>query len=372
MKLNVGITGQSGFIGSHLQVYLRANENITLVPFQRRFFVLSQELDNFLQSCNVVVHLAGMNRGPDHEIYDTNVQLAEKLVSSLERTGHKPHVIYSSSTHEGRDSPYGESKRESRLIISKWAHKNNAKFTGLIIPNVYGPFCKPFYNSVVATFCHQLIYGLTPEIHEDQSIGLIYVNTLVQKIYEVMKNGLNADEMPIPATEEIMISELLPKLIHFKEKYLDEKIVPNLEDSFDLSLFNTLRSYIEPEYYPIHYNLKTDDRGQLFEIVKSLSQGQVFFSSTKPGIERGNHYHRRKMERFSIIKGKALVQMRRVGKDKVIEYILNGDNPSFVDIPILYTHNLVNTGEDELLMLFWTSELFKPDDPDTIYEKVTG
>lgn len=372
MKLKVGITGQSGFIGSHLQVYLRANEEVILVTFQRRFFVLPQELDNFLQSCDVVVHLAGMNRGSNHDIYETNVQLAEKLVSSLERTGHKPHVIYSSSTHEDRDSPYGKSKRESRLILSKWAHKNNAKFTGLIIPNVYGPFCKPFYNSVVATFCHQLIYGLTPKVHDDHSIGLIYVNELVLKIYEIMKNGLNADEMPILATEEIMVSDLLSKLIHFKEKYLNKKIVPNLGDPFDLSLFNTFRSYIEPKYYPIQYDLKTDDRGYLFEVVKSLNQGQVFFSSTKPGIERGNHYHRRKVERFSIIKGKALVQMRRVGTDKIIEYTMDGNKPSFVDIPIIYTHNLVNTGEDELLMLFWTSELFNPDDPDTIYEKVTG
>jgi UDP-2-acetamido-2,6-beta-L-arabino-hexul-4-ose reductase len=169
-----------------------------------------------------------------------------------------------------------------------------------------------------------------------------------------------------------MVSELLSKLRRFKEQYLNEKVIPDLSDPFNLSLFNTFRSYIEPDYYPVQYDLKTDDRGTLFEAVRSLNQGQVFFSYTKPGIERGNHYHRRKLERFSIIKGKALVRLRRIGTEKIVEYTLNGDTPSYVDIPIHHTHNLINVGEEDLLILFWASELFNPDYADTYYEKVDG
>jgi len=368
--MKVGVTGQSGFIGSHLINYLKFKQSIEIIPFEKKYFESDKTFERFLLKCDVVVHLAGMNRGPDAEIYDINVRLAERLVTSLERISHKPHVIFSSSTHENKDAPYGRSKHDSRLILFNWARRNGAKFTGMIIPNVYGPFCKPFYNSVVASFCYQLTHGLEPEIHVDQSIGLLYIDELVQTIYEVIKNGHDAEKIHVPSTREIMVSELLSKLRYFKEKYFEEKIVPDLTDSFDLSLFNVFRSYIEHNYFPVPYNLKKDDRGHLFEVIRSLNQGQAFFSSTKSHIERGNHYHRRKLERFSIIKGKALIQMRRLGTDEIIEYTLNGDIPTYVDIPILYTHNLVNIGEEELLMLFWTSELFNPDDSDTYYEKV--
>ena len=368
--MNIGITGQSGFIGSHLYNYLRTVEGVNLIPFQKDYFDEEGALDRFIERCDVVVHLAGMNRGPNQEVLKVNTGLSEKLVSSLERTRHKPHVIFSSTTHETRGTSYGESKKKAREAISRWAHGGRAPFTGLIIPNVYGPFCRPFYNSVVATFCYQLTHGQEPQIIVDQSIGLLYVLELVQRIFEVIRDGQVADELLIPATREIMVSELLSKLTGFKETYLDERVIPDLSDPFDLSLFNTFRSYIDPSHYPLPYDLKTDDRGALFEVVRSLNPGQAFYSSTKPGIERGNHYHRRKVERFSIISGKALVQLRRIGTEEIVKYTLDGNNPSYVDIPILHTHNLINVGNEELHMLFWTSELYNPDDPDTYYEKV--
>jgi UDP-2-acetamido-2,6-beta-L-arabino-hexul-4-ose reductase len=368
--MKVGITGQSGFIGSHLHTYLKTDEDMNLIPYQRRFFENAHELDTFLRRCDVVVHLAGSNRGPDEEVYETNVQLAERLVSSLTRTGCTPHLIYSSSIHETRDTAYGRSKRQARQTLSEWAHENDAKFTGLIIPNVYGPFCRPFYNSVVATFCHQLTHGQEPEIKKDQPIGLLYIDDVLQKIQRVILYELEADEMLVPPNLEIKVSDLLDKLQGFKQEYIEEKVIPDLSDPFDLKLFNTFRSYIEPGHYPVSYDVKEDHRGYLFEAIRSLNQGQAFFSTTKPGVERGNHYHRRKVERFSIVKGKALVQLRRVGSDAINEYVLNGEKPSYIDIPVLHTHNLVNVGEEELLMLFWASELYNPESPDTYYETV--
>ena len=159
-------------------------------------------------------------------------------------------------------------------------------------------------------------------------------------------------------------------LNYFKKKYVVENTIPDLTEQFDLQLFNVYRSYLEHDHYPLKYEIKSDDRGFLFELIRTLNSGQVFFSKSKPKIERGNHYHRRKLERFSIIKGEALVQMRRIGTNEIIEYQLDGNNPSYIDIPILFTHNLVNTGNDELLMMFWSNELYNPDDPDTYYEKV--
>jgi UDP-2-acetamido-2,6-beta-L-arabino-hexul-4-ose reductase len=368
--MRVGITGQSGFIGSHLYSYLKTDEDVTLIPFQRRFFENLYELDKFLLSCDAVVHLAGANRGPDEEVYEANVGLAETLVSALERTGCTPHLIFSSSTHETRDTAYGRSKLQARQTLSAWAQENEARFTGLIIPNVYGPFCRPFYNSVVATFCHQLTHGQEPEIKTDQPIGLIYIDDLLQKIHRVILYELESDEMLVPPNLEIKVSELLEKLQGFKQSYIEEKVIPDLSDPFDLKLFNTFRSYLEPGHYPVQYDIKKDHRGILFEAVRALNGGQAFLSTTKPGVERGNHYHRRKLERFSIVKGRALVQLRRVGTEAIQDYILSGDKPSFIDIPVLHTHNLINIGEEELLMLFWASELYNPEDPDTYYEAV--
>jgi len=368
--VRVGITGQSGFIGSHLHSYLKNDEDVTLIPYQRRFFENAYELDKFLKRCDTVVHLAGANRGPDEKVYETNVQLAEGLISALIRAGSTPHLIYSSSIHESRDTAYGRSKLHARQTLSAWAHENDAKFTGLIIPNVYGPFCRPFYNSVVATFCHQLTHGQEPEIKDDQTIGLVYIDDVLQKMQRVIMYELESDEMMVPPNLEIKVSDLLNKLLIFKKQYMEEKVIPDLSDPFDLKLFNTFRSYIEPGHYPIPYEVKQDHRGRLFEAVRSLNQGQAFFSTTKPGVERGNHYHRRKVERFSIVKGRALVQLRRVGTTTVQDYVLDGEKPAYIDIPVLYTHNLINIGEEELLMLFWTSELYNPEDPDTYYEVV--
>lgn len=368
--MRVGITGQSGFIGSHLYSYLKTDEDVTLIPYQRRFFENAYELDKFLQSCDVVVHLAGANLGPDEEVYEDNIQLAEGLVSALERTRSTPHLIYSSSTHENRDTAYGRSKHHARQTLSTWAHENDAKFTGLIIPNVYGPFCRPFYNSVVATYCYQLTHGQEPEIKTDQPIGLIYIDDVLQKIHRVILYELESDEMLVPPNLEMKMSDLLDKLQGFKQQYIEEKVIPDLSDPFDLKLFNTFRSHIEPGHYPVSYDVKQDHRGYLFEAIRALNQGQAFLSTTKPGVERGNHYHRRKVERFSIVKGRALVQLRRVGTNIIQDYFLDGEKPSYIDIPVLHTHNLINVGEEELIMLFWTSELYNPEDPDTYYEMV--
>jgi UDP-2-acetamido-2,6-beta-L-arabino-hexul-4-ose reductase len=368
--VRVGITGQSGFIGSHLYGYLKNDEDFTLIPYKRRFFENCYELDEFLKRCDAVVHLAGANRGPDEEVYETNVQLAEVLVSALKRVGSTPHLIYSSSIHETRDTAYGRSKLHAREMFSEWAHENGAKFTGLIIPNVFGPFCSPFYNSVVATFCHQLTHGQEPEIRDDQTIALVYIDDVLQKIQRVIMYGLESDEMTVPPNLEIKVSDLLDKLRGFKKQYIEKKVIPDLSDPFLLNLFNTFRSYIEPGHYPTPYDVKQDHRGRLFEAVRALNKGQAFFSTTKPGVERGNHYHRRKLERFITVKGRALVQLRRVGASTIQEYVLDGEKPSYIDIPVLYTHNLINIGEDELLMLFWTSELYNPEHPDTYYEPV--
>jgi UDP-2-acetamido-2,6-beta-L-arabino-hexul-4-ose reductase len=271
---------------------------------------------------------------------------------------------------------YGRSKKEGRLLFEKWATNNNAKFTGLVIPNVFGPFGNPYYNSVIATFCHQLTRNEQPRIDVDGELKLIYVSELVAIIIAKICDTTdpeNVSQLIVPHTSTIKVSELLQKLEGFKYNYFEKGIIPDLNNAFDRNVFNTFLCYIDHKsFFPFHLKKNTDDRGSFVETVRLNSGGQVSFSTTVPGITRGNHFHTRKAERFAVIKGKALIELRRIGTTEVLAFELDGDQPSFVDMPIWHTHNIKNIGDEELYTIFWINEFFDPGDPDTFFENVTG
>jgi UDP-2-acetamido-2,6-beta-L-arabino-hexul-4-ose reductase len=257
-------------------------------------------------------------------------------------------------------------------MLEEWASKNEAKFTGLIIPNVFGPFGNPYYNSVVATFCHQLTHNETPKIEIDGELKLIYISELVEHfIQHITHHPSRVTHHAIPHTATIKVSALLSILQGFKENYFENGIIPNLDESFERNLFNTFVCYIDHKsFFPFHLKLNTDDRGSFVETVKMHGGGQVSFSTTKPGITRGNHFHTRKAERFAVIKGKARIDLRRIGTSQVMSFELDGSKPSFVDMPIWYTHNITNIGEEELYTIFWISEHYSAEDADTFFEEV--
>lgn len=370
-SLRVGITGQSGFIGTHLYNFLGLQKKIDRIDFKDEYFLSEEALDCFVSQCDVIVHLAALNRHNDPQvIYDTNVGLVKKLIDSLNRTNSKAHVLMSSSTQETKENLYGKSKRIGRELFIKWAKDSKGNFTGLVIPNVFGPFGNPNYNSFIATFSHRIINNEKPEIQVDADINLIYVQDLVKRIYEIIINKDYSEKLFIDHIATAKVSDVLDKLYEYKKMYVDDGIFPELKNYFDVCLFNTFRSYLPKEYFPRKLKQNTDERGSFVETVKSLGKGQFSFSNTKPGITRGNHFHLRKVERFAVIKGKALIQLRKIGTNEIINYELNGDEPGYVDMPVWYTHNISNIGNEELVTLFWINEFFDPEDPDTYYEKV--
>jgi UDP-2-acetamido-2,6-beta-L-arabino-hexul-4-ose reductase len=282
-------------------------------------------------------------------------------------------------------------KKYGRELFEKWSRRNSGKFTGLVIPNIFGPFGHPYYNSVVATFCHQLSHNETPNIEVDSVIKLIYVSELIKEIMGVIElNEYASNDAPsiapdnlsqdskslcetkyISSTSEIKVSQLLKKLTSFKENYRENGTVPNLDNPFDLDLWNTFLCYNDhASLFPYELKLNTDNRGSFVEIIKLNSGGQISFSSTAPGVTRGNHFHTRKAERFTVIKGKARIELRKIGTEKKLEFLLDGDQPSFVDMPIWYTHNITNIGDKDLYTIFWINEFFDKDDPDTYFEEV--
>lgn len=371
--LKIGITGQAGFVGTHLYNTLGLHlEEFERVPFNREFFSNQQQLEQFVSQCDVIVHLAAMNRHNDHQvIFDTNIELAQKLVDALEYTQSKAHVIFSSSTQEERDNEYGKSKKVGRELLYNWSQQSGGKFTGLIIPNVFGPFGHPNYNSVIATFCHQLAHNEIPTIAVDGELKLIYVGELVEAILSEIRKSKSQAEMIVPFTVTAKVSEILGLLEKYKLEYQEKGIIPTIDSTFELNLFNTFRCYMDiATHFPFSLVEHTDDRGSFVEIIRLGVGGQVSFSTTVPGITRGNHYHTRKIERFAVIKGKALIQLRRIGTDEVLDFYLDGDAPSYVDMPIWYTHNIKNIGDEVLYTNFWINEFYDPNNPDTYFENV--
>jgi len=371
--IKIGITGQTGFIGRHLFNFLGLKrDEVTRIPFEDSFFSDETKLQEFVMQCDVLVHLAALNRHSDPQIiYDTNIGLVKKLIAALESTGSKPQILFSSSTQEERDNIFGQSKREGREMLAQWAEKNGALFTGLVIPNVFGPFGNPYYNSVVATFSHQLSHDEQPRIEVDNQLRLIYISDLVGLIYYLISNRVSDNEFKVQHTDEARVTEILALLQSFKVLYLEQGIFPDLDDPFERNLFNTFVCYINiEEYFPFKLKQSIDERGSFVETVKLNSGGQISFSTTKPGVTRGNHFHTRKAERFAVIKGKALIQMRKIGSDKVLNFELDGREPAYVDMPIWHTHNITNVGDEELYTIFWINEFFDPTDPDTYFEKV--
>jgi UDP-2-acetamido-2,6-beta-L-arabino-hexul-4-ose reductase len=368
--MKIGITGQSGFVGKHLTNFLYLQPNIEIIPFQKEFFEQENILATFVSQCDVVIHLAGMNRHNDSDvIYQTNIMLSEKLIIALKQSNSSAHVIFSSSTQEEKDNVYGNSKRIAREKIEQWANESQGIATGLVIPNVFGPFGKPLYNSVIATFCHQLAHGENPTIIQDGELKLIYVNKLVEEILNIINNKI-VGRIEIPHQYQFKVSEILEKLRAYTDLYLNKGIFPNIDNPFGLDLFNTFRCYVPKEKYPFAFKKNVDDRGAFVEIVRANSSGQFSFSTTKPGITRGNHFHTRKAERFAVIKGKASIKIRKIDEKEVTEYIIDGEQPAFVDMPIWHTHNITNIGTEELITLFWINEPYNAEDSDTYFVNV--
>jgi UDP-2-acetamido-2,6-beta-L-arabino-hexul-4-ose reductase len=371
--IKIGITGQTGFIGTHLfNFFGLKKDEVIRIPFQDEFFLDATQLEDFVRQCDVIIHLAALNRHHDPQtIYDTNMLLVRKLIDAMDKTGSGPHVLFASSTQEERDNVFGKSKREGREILASWAKKNQTLFTGLVIPNVFGPFGHPYYNSVIATFCHQLTHNEQPKVDIDASLKLIYVGELVEIVYKAIRNQLSAPEYKVPHTAEKKVTEILEQVKQFNAGYQDQGIFPELHGKYEINLFNTFRCYMDvARHYPVKLKKNTDDRGSFVETIKTGLGGQVSFSTTKPGITRGNHFHTRKIERFAVIKGKARIQLRRIGTSEIMNFELEGNEPAYVDMPIWYTHNITNTGDEDLYTIFWINELFNPDDPDTYFEEV--
>jgi UDP-2-acetamido-2,6-beta-L-arabino-hexul-4-ose reductase len=351
--MKVAITGETGFLGYHLTQYLRYQLGYEVVSLSRNY------LDNIqlAKDCDWLIHCAGVNRGND--VYEDNFAITRALTTELYAHGIYINVAFISSVLEDMDTPYGKSKQVCKHMLATYCSDAGTEFISYRLPNLFGPFGKPNYNSVVATFCHNIVNGIDSQVN-DVSVQLCYV-------YDAINTISKFDQTHTYVTTSISIKDLYQKLHSFHQLY-SNGIIPELTTKFDIQLFNTYRSFTMSIHKFIRY---TDERGYLIELLKSnMSQSQIFVSVTKPGVTRGNHFHFNKIERFCVLKGSANISMRKLGSDDIIQYIVTDDMDMVIDMPVLYTHNIANIGDSDLVCMFWTNEIFDKEQPDTYFIKV--
>lgn len=368
--MRVLISGHKGFLGSHLQRgLLTVNHSYSIIFLTKPDFE-SANLNNKIKSDDIIFHFAGVNRDiSDEAVLEKNEHINNILLEALEKTKFSGKLFFSSSIQENFNTKYGIAKKNARVKFLNQSKKLGYVFHGLILPNLYGPFCKPNYNSFIASFCYNIIHSKKNEIKEDRNIPLLYVNDLIYKLIESIESSNKI--ILTDLINQKKVSEVLRLLDMFNETYIKNGTYPNLDSYFKLSLFNTFMSYIDiKKFFPKKYKVHEDNRGSFTELIRSNSSGQSSVSITERNEIRGNHFHTRKVERFSVIKGKALIKLREVLSEEVTEFELSGESPSYIDIPIWNTHNIQNIGNDELITTFWINEHYEDKTSDTYIENV--
>jgi len=366
------VTGAQGFMGRNLCVTLKRQEGFEVLEFD--VHNAPEDLPNLAAQADLVFHLAGVNRPEDPAEFATgNTDLTRTLIGALTAAGRKTPVVLSSSIQAALDNPYGQSKKGAEDALLEYHQKSGAPVYLYRFPNVFGKWSRPNYNTVVATFCHNISRGLPVQLSDrDNVIQFVYVDTIVAEFLAIAlreQHDAATTHYQVAETHRITLGELHDLLISFRENRRTG-LLPDLSQPLTKYIYSTYLSFLDEKDFAYPVDLKTDDRGWLFELVKSSSAGQVFVSLTKPGITRGNHYHHTKVEKFCVIQGEGLIRFRSVLGDDLIEYPVSDREIRVVDIPPGYTHSIENTGRTDMLTLFWANEILDPQRPDVYFERV--
>ena len=365
MNDKVAMTGSGGFLGWHTRAALRETQTPTVAVKVGSHFDRAAATAA-IAGASRLIHIAGVNRATEQDIRDGNSLFATQLADALLGADNPPPVVvYANSTQAGNDTVYGDSKARAGDILAAAAEQVGAEFVDLRLPNLFGEHGRPFYNAVTATFCHLLAEGEQPTVEDDKELTLLHAQNAADLL---IGNVDFADQGGLEVRETV--SGLLERLSSLARVYGTGEI-PDIADPFDRDLFNTYRSYTFEVQTPIRLTRHSDARGSFFEIIRSHGgPGQSSFSTTVPGVTRGDHFHRRKVERFTVLAGQGTIALRRLFDNTVHEFHVTGEEPMAVDMPTMWTHNITNTGNQDLYTSFWTNDLFNASAPDTITEMV--
>ena len=364
------VTGSKGFVGRNLCAVLRQHEDVEF--FEYDVANKPEDLDRALEKVDCIIHLAGVNRPKTTDEFETgNTGSIDEICAKLKVMGRSPKIVLSSSIQAELDNPYGVSKRRAEKVLEKFAETTGAECVVYRFKNLFGKWCRPNYNSVTATFCHNIAKGLPIQISDPTyEIGLTYIDAVVNAFVGELEPGAPEFRFAEPlASTRVTLGDLAAKIKSFRDMRTS-LVLPDFSNDFERALYGTYLTYLDTKSFEYSLDKKTDQRGSLAEFIKSPGMGQIFVSRTKPGVTRGHHYHHTKTEKFLVLEGEAIIRFRHIDGDEILEYPVNGDKYQVVDIPPGYTHSIENVGDGVLVTLFWASEMFDPDKPDTYFKKV--
>jgi UDP-2-acetamido-2,6-beta-L-arabino-hexul-4-ose reductase len=361
------ITGGRGFLGRNLAAHMVERTDCEVLVFDKE-----ESLDDLkagLRRADVIFHLAGINRPKDPSEFATgNAGFTKEMCELLKEFSRAPKIVFSSSTQAELDNPYGVSKLNAERVLREFGAETGACVRIYRLKNLFGKWCRPNYNAVTATFCHNIARDLPISIADpSREIDLTYVDNVVAIFLKEVDSSVGPDR---PSEEiaafRITLGELAGR-IQFFHDMRQTLIAPDFSDYFNRALYATYLSFVPPENRETRLDVKTDARGSLVEFIKETHFGQVFVSRTKPGITRGNHYHHTKTEKFFVVEGQGLIRMRHIEGGPVTEYPVRGEEYQVIDIPPGHTHSITNVGNGVMVTLFWASEVFDPNRPDTYF-----
>ncbi|HEF7294300.1 TPA: capsular polysaccharide biosynthesis protein CapF [Bacillus cereus] len=369
--MNILVTGAKGFLGKNLIAELRNRGYNDIFEFTRESDI--SLLEKYTKECDFVFHLAGINRPQDEkEFMEGNFSFTSQLLELLKKHNNKAPFLMTSSIQAEKDNPYGRSKKAGEDLVFNYYKETDAKVYVYRLSNLFGKWSKPNYNTVVATFCHNIARGLDIQINNpDVALDLCYIDDVTEEFCRALNHNptMQDDYCIVPITHTIKLGGLANLIKSFKESRTN-LIVPNMEDTLTKKLYSTYLSFLPENQFS--YDLKThsDYRGTFTEFIRTAERGQVSVNVSKPGITKGNHWHHTKNEKFLVVSGDGLIRFRKIDSDEIIEYRVSGEKLQVVDIPIGYTHSIVNVGESDLVTVMWVNECFDPEKPDTYFLEV--
>lgn len=386
--MNILVTGAKGFVGKNLCETLKCiksgKDNTRDIDSDINIFEFDIDtnpilLDKYCKDCDFVFHLAGVNRPKNEDDFmKGNFGFTSTLLSTLKKYNNKAPVMISSSIQAELDNPYGKSKKAGEDLLFDYKKETGAEVLVYRFPNLFGKWCRPNYNSVVATFCNNIANNLEININDPTVVlNLAYIDDVVDELINALNNKAHCKDNYcfIPVTHKVTLGRIVKLLTEFKESR-DKRSVPNVSDSFTNKLYATYLSYLPTNSFSYPLTMNEDNRGSFTEILRTPDRGQFSVNISKPGITKGNHWHHTKNEKFVVVSGIGLIQFRKIGTDKngkelpIIEYKVSGNKIEVVDIPTGYTHNIINIGSTDMVTFMWSNECFNPNKPDTYFDEV--
>lgn len=382
--MNILVTGAKGFVGQNLVAALKAvrdgkdkSRGITepLEIYEFDIDIPKEKLEEYCQKADFIYHLAGVNRPKDESEFMTgNYGFTSELLSIVEKSNKKPSIMISSSIQAALDNPYGRSKRAGEELIADFCNEKGMKAYIYRFQNLFGKWGRPNYNSVVATFCYNIARDLPITINDrNHKIALVYIDDVVDELIKALigKENREGEFCRVPVEHIVTLGELADMIYTFKESRKTGMIPDMTDNSFSKKLYSTYLSYLDPKDFSYKLKMNFDDRGSFTEILRTANAGQVSVNISKPGITKGQHWHHTKNEKFVVVHGHGLIQLRKIGSDEVVNYEVSGEEITVIDMIPGYTHNIINLSKTEdLVTLMWANECFNPNKPDTFFEEV--